>query len=221
MFRQIKSTQFFYSLCKPAVALSRCCRSTGLWWEHEVFDPDNEEIEWGASSVERNKLTLFTSLHDELHWIILHNPVHRPIFRAQQKFMQKVIFHASRFVLESPSISLRDAKDATQASQRLIYFTEIPSSGLMLPEYNRTETVGTTPNKHVSTRTHWATWRQILLLQVSLPSLAFRWDCTEKEEEGRKKCPLLPRMHRQRRGGWNTPTLCSCLKAAIAPEANQ
>lgn len=141
----------------------------------------------GASSVECNKLMLFTSLHDELHWIILHNPVRRPIFRAQQKFMQKVIFLVSRFLLESPSINLRNTKDATQASKSLIYVTEMPSSGLMLPEYNRTETVGTTPNKHVSTLTHWATWRQILLLQVSLPSLAFRWDCTEKEEEGRKK----------------------------------
>lgn len=97
---------------------------------------------------------LFTSLHDELHWIILHNPVRRPIFRAQQKFMQKVIFLVSRFLLESPSINLRDTKDATQASKSLIYVTEMPSSGLMLPEYNRTETVGTTPNKHVSTLTH-------------------------------------------------------------------
>lgn len=37
----------FSTLCKPAVALSRCCRSTGLWWEQEVFDPDNEETERG------------------------------------------------------------------------------------------------------------------------------------------------------------------------------
>ena len=93
----------------------------------------------------------------------------------------------SSFLLESPSINLRDIKDATQASQSCIYFTEIPSSGLMLPEHNGTETAGTTPNECVSILTHWATWRQILLLQVSLPSLAFRWDCTEKEEEEGKK----------------------------------
>lgn len=46
-----------------------------------------------------------------------------------------------------------------------------------------------TPGTISNIVTHLATWRHILLLQVSLPSLAFMWDCAMKRG-GKKKCPL-------------------------------